>query len=100
MGGCDCKKSLTVVVLISAESETPSADYSVIKKELANYSKELSLKTEYVFLSKSDVISEGNLNDKIAALKKIGVTATAISIHDESSLNKVKENLNGIKAKK
>lgn len=86
--------------LISAESENPAADYSVIRKELSGYSEELKLKPEYIFLSKSDMVSEGVLDDKISALKKIGVTATAISIYDESSLNKVKEILNGIKAKK
>lgn len=84
--------------LISAESENPAAHYSIIRKELSDYSKELALKPEYIFLSKSDMISEDSLNDKILALKKIGPAVTAISIHDESSINKVKEILNGIKA--
>lgn len=86
--------------LISADSENPAADYAIIKKELRKYSKELALKPEYVFLSKSDVVSGDDRKDRISALKKIGVSATAISIHDEDSLKKVKEILNDIKTKK
>ena len=93
------ERTKTIFHLISAESENPAAYYSIIRKELSDYNEELALKPEYVFLSKSDMISEGSLDDKMSALKKIGVIAAAISIHDESSINKVKEILNGIKAK-
>lgn len=86
--------------LVSAESQHPDADYKVVKKELENYSKLLVNKPEYVFLTKSDMISKGNLNDKISALKEIGIAATAISIYDENSLSKVKKILSGIKANK
>lgn len=94
------ERTKTIFHLISAESENQAADYSIIRKELSDYSEELALKPEYIFLSKSDMISEDSLDDKILALKKIGVTATAISIHDEDSIKKVKEMLNGIQAHK
>src|SRR3990167_6205082 len=42
--------------LISAESADPVRDYKIIRKELSSYSKNLAEKTEYVFLSKSDVV--------------------------------------------
>ncbi len=86
--------------LISAESENPAGDYAVIRKELGDYSKELALKPEHVFLSKSDMVSEDVLADRMLALNKIGVTATAISIHDENSIEKVKAILNKIKSEK
>lgn len=85
---------------ISVESESPSADYSVIRKELSNYSKELALKTEYIFLSKSDLVSEDILADKIAELNKIDVMAVPVSIHDADSMERLKIILNKIKSDK
>ena len=90
--------------LISAESASPLKDYKIIKKELSKYSKELAKKTEYLFLSKSDMISPAELKKKIAVLKKIsasgGKKVIAISIHDMDSLEKVKSILNKIQTNK
>lgn len=91
------ERTKTIFHLISAESESPAADYAIVRKELSDYSEELALKPEYVFLSKSDMLSAGSLDNKISALKKIGVAVTAVSIHDEQSINKVKEILNVLK---
>src|SRR3990170_1406691 len=86
--------------LISAESENPLKDYKTIKKELETYSKELIKKTEYVFLSKSDMVEPEDLKKKITKIKKINKNVFPVSIHDWESLNKVKKILNEIKAKK
>lgn len=86
--------------LISAESEHPDADYRIVKKELENYSASSAGKAEYLFLSKSDMISPDEVKKKILLLKKTNDNAMAISIHDENSMNKVKEILNAIKIKK
>lgn len=83
--------------LISAESENLARDYKIIKKELKTYSKELIKKQEYLFLSKSDLLSEKNLKKKLAILKKLNKNAIAISIHNWDSLEKVKKILNKIK---
>ncbi len=76
--------------LISAESENVVKDYRTIKKELEIHSPELTKKTEYIFLSKSDSVSAGGVKKKITALKKINKNAFSISIHDWESLEKVK----------
>jgi len=86
--------------LISAETEDPVKDYKTIKKELGTYNKGLIKKTEYVFLSKSDMVDPKNLKKKITAIKKINKNVLPISIHDWGSLKKVKKILNEIKAKK
>lgn len=86
--------------LISAESENPTVDYAIVRKELSDYSEKLALKSEYIFLTKSDMVSESDLDDKISALKKMGKAVIPISIHDETSLDKVKEILNDIKISK
>lgn len=83
--------------LISAGSEDPVKDYQTIRKELETYNKELTQKTEYVFLSKSDTVSAQELEKKIALLKKIKIDVLPISIHDWNSLEEVKKILNKIK---
>jgi len=85
---------------ISAESENPVDDYNVIRKELGEYNKELLEKPEYIFLSKTDMVSPEKLKEKIKALKKISSNIIPISIHDWDSIQKVKDLLNEIEKKK
>ena len=118
------ERTKIVFHLISAESEDPARDYKVIRKELGDYSRDLIKKPEYLFLSKSDVISEKEAKKKLSILKKIhpntrtrsgdkiagsksssfsvGVNskALAISIYDDKSLEAVKKILNVIKKAK
>ena len=105
--------------LISAESENPMKDYKTIKSELSKYNKKLGKKIEYIFLSKSDLVSPPEINPvrsnpakrdadafahrtsngikkKISALKKSRKNALPISVYDWESLEKVKEILNKI----
>jgi len=115
------ERTKIVFHLISAESEDPAGDYKVIRKELGDYSKDLMKKPEYLFLSKSDVITEKEAKKKLSILKKIhphnitgkskkssggadspfgvGVNskAMAISIYDDESLERVKKILNVMK---
>ena len=86
--------------LISSESDDPAADYKIIRNELKKYSKDLDAKEEYVFLSKHDMLSDKNLNKKLAILKKLNKNVIALSIYDEDSLKKVKKILNKIKEEK
>ena len=85
---------------ISAESDSPVADYKTIRKELGAYNKELLGKPEYLFLTKSDAVTPENLKKKLAAARKINSGATAISIIDPESLKKTEKILNEIKAEK
>lgn len=86
--------------LISAESEKPVKDYKIVSKELAKYNKELKKKTEYVFFSKSDILSGSELKKKIGALKKVTKNVYPISIYDWDSLEKVKKILEKIQSQK
>ncbi len=86
--------------LISSESTDPEKDYRLICRELENYSPALAEKTEYLFLTKSDLLSEKETREKLAVLKKLNKEAIAVSIHDEESLKKVEKILNAIKAEK
>lgn len=76
--------------MISAESPDPLADYKTIRKELTIYNKILLKKKEYIFLSKSDMVSPVELQKKVAALKKGGLSARVLSIHDIRCIEDVK----------
>jgi len=86
--------------LISTESSTPSSDYDIIRKELGAWNIALRQKPERLFLTKSDLVTPEELNEKLSALKKIDPQALAISINDMESIKKVEKILNDIKAKK
>ena len=86
--------------LISAESPAPEKDYKIIRKELGAYNKKLLLKTEHLFLTKSDLTDEKTIAEKLKTLKKINPKAIAISINKPESMKKVEKILNVIKEEK
>ena len=85
---------------ISAESASPKKDYEIVREELGAYKKGLLEKQEYLFLTKSDLLSEKAVEEKLSTLKKINPEAMAISIYDSGSLKKVEKILYVIEAKK
>ena len=103
---------------VSAESDDPIKDYKAIRKELGLFNKTLLKKPEYLFLSKSDMVSPAEIKKKISALKKVYPVrdktpsasvlsssrtsngAIAISILDDKSIESVKKILNAIKKEK
>ncbi len=86
--------------LISAESEDLARDYKIVRKELEKYSQELVAKEEYLFLSKYDVLSEKDLKEKLAVLKKLNKNVISLSVYDDITLKKIREILNKIKEAK
>lgn len=119
------ERTRTLFHFISAESSDPAKDYQTIRKELGFYNKELLYKKEYLFLTKSDLVTETELKEKLKTLSAISGSASggkkinprtssarerddvgvnpgaiAISIHDAGSVKKIEKILNGIKAEK
>ncbi len=85
---------------LSAESENPSEDYKIIREELGKYNKSLLNKSEYVFLSKTDMVSPDVVEAHVLSLQKISEKIIPISIHDWDSIQKVKDLLNKIEKEK
>jgi GTP-binding protein len=94
------ERTKTLFHFISAESVDPVKDYQVIQNELGLYNKELLNKPEYIFLSKSDLLSKNEINEKLDKLKAIGKKAIAISIIDDNSIDSVEKILRKIIKKK
>jgi len=90
------ERTKTLFHLISVESDDVVRDYEIVRGELEKYSKGLLEKPEYVFLSKSDMVSPEELAAKLDALKKKGVEARALSINEPDSLKALKVILNKV----
>ena len=85
------ERTKTLFHFISSESQNPLKDYKSIRQELEVYNKDLLLKPEYVFLTKTDLLSEEDIKKKTALLEKTGKKVLAVSIIDEKSLKFVEE---------
>ena len=83
------ERTRTLFHLISAESEKPAEDYQLIRNELKNYNPALLEKTEYIFLTKTDLVSSEIVTEHLKELAKAKIAALPISIHDAESLGKV-----------
>lgn len=81
---------------ICAESENPVNDYNIIRNELGVYNEILLQKTEYIFLSKSDMYNSEKISQVIKDFENIDKKIIPISIIDTDSLQKVKQILNKI----
>lgn len=93
-------RTKTLFHFVSAESEDVVADYKTVRAELKAYSEELAEKKEYVFLSKSDSVSDVELKEKLALLKKKKISAVPLSLIDPASLQFVQSILNELQAEK
>lgn len=70
---------------ISADTDDCVAAYRLVRKELESYSHELATKDEYVLLTKTDLVSLEELEEKKAIFEKIGKKVLVVStINDES----------------
>jgi GTP-binding protein len=82
--------------LVPADSADPVHDYTIIRKELGLHNPALLKKKEYLFLSKSDMVTEPELAELLKTLKKLNPTVTPISVYNWESLDVVKRLLNGV----
>jgi GTP-binding protein len=92
------KRTRILIHCLSSESENLTEDYKVIKAELKKYEPALARKKEYIFLTKIDLMSERETEEKIKELKKISPDILAVSIYDEKSIEEVRKLLNKIRS--
>ena len=86
--------------LISAESTDLARDYDIVRTELEKYNPALLRKEEYVILTKIDILSPKEVEEKLSVLKKRIANSIAVSILDVESMDRLKKILNDIKSKK
>ena len=71
--------------LVSLESESPVDDYYTIRKELSDYSEELSRKEEWIILTKKDLVKQEDIEEVTKAIAKTENRVFVISEFDEDS---------------
>lgn len=79
--------------LIGGDSEDPISDYATIRKELGDYNKELLNKTEYIFITKKDLIPEERIEEIKKLFKKKKLRVEALSLGDMPDIEPVKKAL-------
>ena len=80
--------------LVAADSQNPVADYNTVRKELEQYNPALLEKPEYIFLSKSDAVTQDVIEKIKEEFQKLKKDCTEISIINPETLNEVKKILN------
>lgn len=80
------KRTRLLAHLISFEQDNPMKIYKTVRKELENYSKELSEKEEVVVLTKTDVVDEKLVAKRVEDFDKLGLPVFAISLYDDQSI--------------
>lgn len=76
---------------ISVESEDVLKDYKVVSEEMKKYNPELLDKEEIIILTKTDLVDQREVKEKIKNLKKLKKQIIPVSIHDWDSLQKLQE---------
>lgn len=78
-------KAKLIAHFISMESQDLLADYKLIRKELADISQELSSKPELLVLTKMDLFTEDEINEKLAQLKEVDSEIKVVSAYTDDA---------------
>lgn len=92
------ERTRSIFHLVSAESDDVARDYDIVRKELEAFNPELLRKPEQLFLTKMDMVSAQEMEEKLKKLKKKNKNAIAISVIDDAKIEDVKRILNAIAA--
>jgi GTPase len=78
---------------VSVENEDPLATYQVVRKELELYNEDIIKKPEVILLTKVDMVSPEEANQKLQALRSVSPEVLAVSAIDDKLLAKLGEYL-------
>jgi len=87
------KRTKALIHCVSLEEEDVVKTYDVVRKELFDYQPDLCDKQEIIVLTKSDVVSEEELEEKKKLMLKKSQHLFTVSILDEESLKNFKDSL-------
>jgi GTP-binding protein len=74
-----------ILHLVSLESEQPVNDYYTIREELSEYDKSLTEKTEWIILTKKDLVNQEKIDEVLAALAKTENRVFVVGQGDDES---------------
>jgi GTP-binding protein len=85
------EKTKILIHCIDSASETLIKDYQTVRHELETYNEALIAKREIILLTKTDLVNEQTLLDKIREIKKIGKQIMTISVYDQEAISSFKD---------
>lgn len=84
------EKTQLLAHCIDAAIDNPVEAYATVRAEFEKYNPELLGKKEIIILTKTDQVTQRELEKKIKVLKKINKSIVSVSILDDESLKKLK----------
>ncbi len=82
-----------ILHLVALDSDTPEEDYYTIRKELTEYSKELSDKEEWIILTKKDLVNQELIERVEKTLAKTENRVIVVGQDDVDSYKKLRDTL-------
>ncbi len=76
---------------IAADAKDAVAVYDTVRHELGLYNPELAQKPEYICLTKTDLISDEERGEKLAALRTRNANVISVSIYDPDAMSALRE---------
>jgi len=87
------KRTKGLIHLVSAEEIDPIKTYKIVRKELELYNKEIIQKPEIVLLTKVDLVSEEEVEEKLIALRSVSNEVYPMSVIDDTLIKEFKDTL-------
>ena len=87
------KRTSLVLHCISLENENLTETYKTIRAELDAFSHDLVDKPEAIILTKTDLVTPEDLKAKIKEVKKLNPTIFSVTVYDNESIKKLKDDL-------
>jgi GTPase len=87
------ERTKALIHCISSEESDPVATYKIVRKELELYNKDILNKREIIVLTKVDMITEEERQEKMNALRTLGEDVWPVSIIDDALLKEFKDYL-------
>ncbi|MDE2026281.1 MAG: 50S ribosome-binding GTPase, partial [Patescibacteria group bacterium] len=83
------EKTACLVHCIDSTNENIGKTYEIVRKELDAFSKTLVQKKEIILLTKTDLLSVGELNQKIGEAKQLGNDIYTVSVYNSEKLGEL-----------
>ncbi len=87
------EKTIVLVHCIDATNAQIEKEYETVRNELKNYNESLLSKPELVLLTKSDLVTQPQIEKNLKILKRLNKNIMTISIYDDNRLGELKERL-------
>lgn len=88
------EKTKLLIHCIDIQEQNPKKAYETVRTEFGQYNISLLEKPEIILITKTDLVSDDVIKEKIINLKKRGRKILTCSIYDEKSIEKLKEEIN------